>query len=90
MLAVRSRLSIPVIGVTAEPDQPPPFGTLALTHARCRGLILYPETYADDRPVIEKHLAAIDDSVNLLEPFSRIKDAIAEARKMGVASRVAA
>jgi hypothetical protein len=58
-------------------------------HPRCRGSLLISEKYAADRPLVESVLSQIDASVDLLEPFHRIHDAMTEARKMGVMSRAA-
>lgn len=88
-LATRNFVAMPVIAVTSEADQPPPFGTLTFRHARCRGSVLFPEKYAADQLLIDQQLARIDSSVDLLEPFLRIREAMAEARKMGVMSRAA-
>jgi hypothetical protein len=43
-----------------------------------------------DREVILKLLNRVDASVDLLEPFGRIRDAVLEARKPGVLTRAAA
>jgi hypothetical protein len=88
-LATRNFVSMPVIAVLPDTDQPPPFGTLIFRHARCRGSILLSEKHAADQSRIEQQLAHIDSSVDLLEPFLRIREAMAEARKMGVMSRAA-
>jgi hypothetical protein len=88
-LVTRNFVSMPVIAVLPDTDQPPPFGTLTFRHARCRGSILLSEKHAADQSRIEQQLAHIDSSVDLLEPFLRIREAMAEARKMGVMSRAA-
>jgi hypothetical protein len=76
--------------VLPDADGPPPFGMLTMSHPRCRGSILYPARYADDGPTIERLLNAVDSSVDLLEPFLRIRDAMSEARKTGGIARAAA
>jgi len=88
-LAARNFIPMPVVAVTPDADQPPPFGTLTFRHARCRGSILLSDKHAADQSRIEQQLAHIDSSVDLLEPFLRIREAMAEARKMGVMSRAA-
>ena len=47
------------------------------------------EQDATDRDAVATILDRIDPAVELSEPFGRIRDAIAEARKMGVTSRAA-
>lgn len=88
-LATRNFVAMPVVAVTPDANQPPPFGTLTFSHARCRGSVLLLEKYAADQTRIDQQLAHIDSSVDLLEPFLRIREAMAEARKMGVMSRAA-
>jgi hypothetical protein len=84
-LALRAHLDVPVVAV-AGPDQPD--GVLELTHARCPAPLLYPAKFAADRERIEAQLDGVDESVDLAEPFARIREAVAEARKPG-ASRAA-
>lgn len=88
-LATRNFVPMPVICVTSEADVPPPFGAMTFPNARCRGSLLISEKYAADRAAVEAVLAQIDASVDLLEPFHRIHDAMTEARKMGVMNRAA-
>ncbi len=40
-------------------------------------------------PGVVARLDAVDPSVDLAEPFARIAEAVAEARKLGVSGRVA-
>lgn len=87
MLPLRSRIEYPVIAIASgrqtEPD------TLTLTHERSRQPILYPLKFSDDGPRITQLLDAIDAAVELSEPFNRVREAVVEARKMGVTSRAA-
>jgi hypothetical protein len=46
-----------------------------------------PETL--DRDLLVELLARIDPALDLVEPFTRIREAITEARKMGVTGRAA-
>ena len=46
--------------------------------------------FAADLEVIEARIAQIDPAVDLSEPFTRVREAVAEARKMGVTNRAAA
>ena len=45
--------------------------------------------FATDRPAVMHILDRVDTAVELAEPFARIREAIAEARKMGVTNRAA-
>ena len=58
-------------------------------HDRCSTGLLYLSKFAADRQRIDDLLNRLDDAVDLAEPFARIRDAVAEARKMGVSSRAA-
>lgn len=83
-LDVRLRIEIPVALKHAvfDPDQPPP-GLLIQSQIYCHHR--YPEDIAPVRAMIEK-LGAFD----FAEPFARIRGAMNEARRMGVATRGAA
>ena len=84
-LALRHHLDVPVIAVvgTDRPD-----GVIELSNARSSAPLVWPAKFAGDRERIESQLAALDESVDLAEPFARIREAVAEARKPG-ASRAA-
>ena len=85
-LGLRSRVGIPVvaIGPRTETDE-----VVDLAHPRSSILLLLSARFPDDRALIEARLEAIDPAVDLAEPFTRIREAIAEARKMGVTGRAA-
>ncbi|OWK35035.1 hypothetical protein FRUB_09877 [Fimbriiglobus ruber] len=86
VLDLRSRVNIPVVSLVAPPG---PEEAIALKHPRASVSLYFSSAFPDDRAAIEARLDKIDPAVDLAEPFSRIKDAIAEARKMGVTSRAA-
>jgi hypothetical protein len=46
--------------------------------------------HPEDVEAVRKVLADLEEGLDLSEPFARIKEAITEARKMGVANRSAA
>ena len=87
MLALRSRIEVPVIGsgisIGGEAA-----AAIPLNHPRWKGLVLPPRHEADEA-VVAARFDGIDPGVDLAEPFDRIREAIAEARKMGVANRAA-
>jgi hypothetical protein len=74
-LELRHRLDIPVVLVdlTAAPGTSP----------NVRGHPRFPE----DGPAIQEVLDKVKGSFDLAEPFQRIREAMAEARKMGVSNR---
>ena len=87
-LGLRDRLQIPVVALrTGTTDDGPE--VLQLTHPRSSVMLAYLAKYPDDKAAIDERLDRIDSAVDLAEPFARIREAVAEARKMGVTSRAA-
>jgi hypothetical protein len=87
-LALRSRVEMPVVALrsaTANPTE-----AFAFDHPRAAGGLLLPVRFATDRSAVVPVLDRVDTAVELAEPFARIREAIAEARKMGVTNRAAA
>jgi hypothetical protein len=88
VLALRSRVDVPVVVLRPDAAGLPP-ETRMLTHPRAKVTLLFPAAFADDEPGLIAKLDAIDPSVDLAEPFARIREAVAETRKLGVTGRVA-
>jgi hypothetical protein len=86
ILCLRSRIEIPVAAIRS---QNPPAGTLRLDHSRTSVGLLLPGQYRSDEPIVTALLDRVDTSVDLGEPFARIREAIAESRKMGANNRAA-
>jgi hypothetical protein len=86
MLSLRSRIDLPVVGVGLASA---PTTALSLRHARSQVPIYYPALYSGDVDAIQHMLDHVDQAVELTEPFVRVREAITEARKMGVTSRAA-
>lgn len=86
-LALRGRIEIPVVSLAMQP------GTLAetvlLTHPRSGAPLYLPLKFQDDREPVARLLDRVDPAVDLAEPFARIREAVGEARKMGVTNRAA-
>jgi hypothetical protein len=91
VLALRLRLEAPVAWL-AGPDDPRA-GALAASGAAVRpagggrGPLLHHPGYPADGPAVRELLDGLDAAFDLAEPFARIREAVAEARKMGVATR---
>lgn len=85
-LPLRSRLEIPVV---ATRQQAPTPDTISLDHPRTPAGLLLPARFAADVQTVTELLDRADTALDLGEPFVRIREAIAEARKMGVANRAA-
>lgn len=85
-LPLESRVGIPVVSLRTEAAFLPA-GVVSVTHPRSSaGLLLLPSA---DRTTVVELLDRIDTAIDLAEPFARIREAVAEARKMGVTNRAA-
>lgn len=85
-LSLQDRVQIPVVALRPDDAFLPP-DTQALAHPRSSvGLLIGARHPAD---AIVAKLDAVDAAVDLAEPFARIREAVSEARKMGVANRAA-
>ncbi len=88
-LALRTKLNIPTVAIRPDGLDLNAADVLPLPHPRCSALLLYHARHADDRTALEGVLDRIDPSVDLAEPFARIREAVNEARRMGVTNRAA-
>ena len=89
VLGLRSRIDIPVIALPGSAGVPPASDFIALTHDISKSPLLLSARFASDEAMIVERLDGVDPAVDLAEPFDRIREAVAEARKMGVANRAA-
>lgn len=87
-LGLRSRLDVRVVALRPEAGDVPPDAP-QLAHARSSLPLLLPARFEDDRAAVTDLLDRVDPAVDLAEPFARIREAVAEARKMGVTGRAA-
>jgi hypothetical protein len=84
-LALRHHFDVPVLALPGLGYEPTNEFRL-IHHDRCSRAMLTTHQLATQ---LHDHLERIDPSVDLAEPFTRIREAVAEARKMGVTSRAA-
>jgi hypothetical protein len=84
-LALRSRVEMPVVALRSANAT----DAFAFDHPRAAGGLLLLARFATDRTAVTHILDRVDTAVELTEPFARIREAIAEARKMGVTNRAA-
>jgi hypothetical protein len=87
-LDLRLRLEAPVVWL-APPDDPvvarmSEAGLCARAAADGRGAVLCHPRFAADVAVVREMLDKVDGMVDPAEPFARIREAMGEARKMGV------
>ena len=92
-LALRSRVDVPVVAVVPRGNEvllaSGAEEYVSLANPRSPAGVVYPAKFAADRELIEKRLEAVDPAVDLSEPFLRVREAVAEARKLGVTARAA-
>jgi hypothetical protein len=79
-LGLRHRIDVPVVAVGSGP--------ITITHPRSAVPLVF--LLESDTLLVESLLNQIDASVDLAEPFARIREAMAEARRPGVLTRAAA
>jgi hypothetical protein len=87
-LDLRQRLEAPVVWL-APPDDPlaakmSEAGLCVRPAANGRGAVLCHERHPGDVPLVRDMLERVDGMVDPAEPFARIREAMGEARKMGV------
>src|SRR5947209_5698359 len=89
VLELRYRVDVPV-GWVMNPGETVPQGAcIVLPAVDGRGPVLVHPRFPADGPIVEQMLKGLQGLVDLSEPFMRIREAIGEARKMGVTGRVA-
>jgi hypothetical protein len=92
VLPLRSRIETPVVAAVADGQLPPssPDRSLAtLNHPRSSLPLTFDLKWPADEERVRAILDRVDAALDLAEPFSRIREAMGEARKMGVTSRAA-
>ncbi len=87
-LAMRARIEIPVVAISTPGITVT--DAIMFAHARSPGGLLLSARFESDRDAVVALLAGVDSAVDLAEPFARIREAVGEARKMGVTNRAAA
>jgi hypothetical protein len=94
VLDLRLKLDVPVVWLASAEDPRAlalAGGPTAVAPAQAgRGPVLCNPHFATiDVPAARQFLGRLDSAFDLAEPFGRIREAIAEARKLGVAGRAA-
>jgi hypothetical protein len=86
-LDLRLKLDVPVVWL-APPDDSRAGGPLAVELPESRGVLVCHDRHGPDAAIV-RQLLADSQGLDLVEPFARIREAIVEARRMGVAGRAA-
>lgn len=88
VLDLRLKLECPVLWLAAADDAHASaraeLGVVASPADAGRGPLLCHPRFPEDAATAREMLARLDGAVDLSEPFARIREAIGEARKMGV------
>jgi hypothetical protein len=84
VLPLRQQLSIPVGWIKNEDEESTADGPECERHASA---LLAHAQFPQDQPVLTELEERLGEAFDLAEPFARIREAIGEARKMGVTSR---
>ena len=83
-LDLRLRLDTPVVWLAPPGETPAGFGSPARPGSSSDGAVFAHPRHPEDVPVIRGFLDRLDGTLDLAEPFVRIREAISEARKLGV------
>jgi hypothetical protein len=87
VLELRKKVEVPVLWLAAADDPRASAGAAVAPAAAGRGLLLRHPAYPGDTAAANELLARLDGGLDLAEPFARIREALGEARKLGVTSR---
>jgi hypothetical protein len=91
VLDLRLRLELPVAWVAAptDPEANDADRIVACVRpaSRGQGPILCHPHYPEDQSPVRELLDRLDSCLDVAEPFARVREAVAEARKMGATSR---
>src|SRR5262249_15440315 len=87
----RLKVEVPVVYVAALDDPCAPHfadGELVGPANGRRGALLCHPAFPGDGPTVRELTERVENAVDLAEPFCRIREAVAEARKIGVTRAV--
>jgi hypothetical protein len=87
VLELRSSVAVPIVWLAAGEAAPDQSGILVKLATDVRPALVTSPRFAEDVTQIESILEQIGVNFDLLEPFSRVREAMTEALKMGVTSR---
>jgi hypothetical protein len=82
-LDLRQKVDAPVVWLAPPNDAPTAPQTTVAPAANGRGTLCCHPRFAADVPAARDLLARLDSTFDLSEPFVRIREAVAEARKLG-------
>jgi hypothetical protein len=91
VLPIRSRLGLPVVAAVPDGQVPvsPDRTFHSFAHPRSSVPLVLDSKCGEEEDRVRAILDGVDAALDLAEPFTRIREAMGEARKMGVTSRAA-
>src|SRR6266568_225118 len=87
VLDLRNTLELPIVWVASGDSISDDAGVIVRAAGENRPALVSSAKHPNDLPRINSVLEHLDSNLDLIEPFSRIREAIAEARKLGVTNR---
>jgi hypothetical protein len=87
VMELRNSVAAPIVWLAAGETAPEQSGIVVNPATAIRPALVTSPHFATDVPGIESILEQIGAGFDLLEPFSRVREAMTEARKMGATSR---
>jgi hypothetical protein len=87
VLDLRNNMDIPVIWVATDDASHAEDVLMIRPSANSRPALVANPKFANDLSRIQSVMDQLDSNLDLIEPFARIREAISEARKLGVTSR---
>jgi hypothetical protein len=83
-LDLRLQVDVPVVWLAPGGETPAGFGEPIRPASRASGALFGHSRYPDDKRIVRDLLGRLEGTPDLAEPLGRIREAISEARKMGV------
>ena len=80
---------MPVVAAVSDSPLPHASSLAIIGHARSSQPLTFDPKWSGDEETVRLLLDRVDAALDLAEPFVRIREAMGEARKMGVTSRAA-
>jgi hypothetical protein len=90
VLELRQRIEVPVVWVAGSAESVAGDALLVPAGRAGKGPLVIHPRFSGDVPVVQEMLSGLEGLIDVAEPFLRIREAISEARKMGVTGRAAA
>jgi hypothetical protein len=87
VLDLRNTVDLPIVWVANGDSVAEDAGVVVRAAIENRPALVSSGKHPNDLPRIKSVLDQLDANLDLIEPFSRIREAIAEARKLGVTNR---